>query len=316
MNINDLILRYIEYRKSLGEKFLTNSAYLKAFSKALGDKVNVKDVSSKNVADFLYGTGPVTSAWFAKYTALAGFYQYAVSRGFLNSSPMPVDIPKRPPAFVPYIYTRDELRLLFDTALTYQKNRSHVEPYMVRTLLLTLYSTGIRLSEALSLTMGNVNLPESVIKVEQTKFYKSRLVPFGSQFTKEIEAYLKWRKKQKFPQDLTAPFFYGRDSKPLNISTMENAFLRIRKKAGIQRTDNAKYQPRLHDLRHTFAVHRLMSWYQEDANVQLLLPALSVYMGHTYLSATSVYLTMTKDFLQEAGRRFENYARRGNARQT
>lgn len=222
-------------------------------------------------------------------------------------------IPKRPPAFVPYIYTRDELRLLFDTALTYQKNRSHIKPYMVRMLLLMLYSTGLRLNEALSLTMGNVSLTELIITVEQTKFYKSRLVPFGSQFAKEMEAYLKWRKKQKFPKDLTAPFFYGRDNKPLNSGTVEDIFLRIRNQAGIQRVDHARYQPRLHDLRHTFAVHRLMSWYQENADVQQVLPALSVYMGHTYLSATSVYLTMTKDLLQAAGRRFENYARRNHA---
>ncbi len=93
------------------------------------------------------------------------------------------------------------------------------------------------------------------------------------------------------------------------MSTVENAFVRIRQKAEIKRTDNARYQPRLHDLRHTFAVHRLMSWYQENADVQQLLPILSVYMGHTYLAATSIYLTMTNDLLQEAGKRFEKYAR-------
>lgn len=312
MKINDLIISYIEYRQSLGEKFRTNSTYLKAFSRAVGLQKEVKTVSSEEISCFLYGAGPVTSAWFAKYTALAGFYQYAVSRGLLDRSPMPMDMPKRPPAFLPYIYTRTELKLLFDTALTYQKNRSHIQPYMIRMLLLILYSTGLRLNEALSLTMKNVNLSELMITVEQTKFYKSRLVPFSSQLAKEIEAYLKWRKKQEFPRDPATPFFYGRDNKSLNSATVEDVFLRIRKKAGVQRTDNARYQPRLHDLRHTFAVHRLMSWYQENANVQQLLPTLSVYMGHTYLSATSVYLTMTKDLLQEAGRRFENYARRNN----
>lgn len=312
MKINDLIISYIEYRQSLGEKFRTNSTYLKSFSKAVGLQKEVKAVSSEEISCFLYGAGPVTSAWFAKYTALAGFYQYAVSRGFIDRSPMPMDMPKRPPAFLPYIYTRTELKLLFDTALTYQKNRSHIQPYMIRMLLLILYSTGLRLNEALSLTMKNINLSELIIEVEQAKFYKSRLVPFSSQLAKEMEAYLKWRKKQEFPQDSAAPFFYGRDNKSLNSATVEDIFLRIRKKAGIQRTDNARYQPRLHDLRHTFAVHRLMSWYQENANVQQLLPTLSVYMGHTYLSATSVYLTMTKDLLQEAGRRFENYARRNN----
>jgi site-specific recombinase XerD len=278
--------------------------------------MHIKQVSAEKVADFLYGTGPVTSAWFVKYTALAGFYQYAISRGFTDFSPMPVDMPKRPPAFVPYIYTRTELRQLFETALTYQKNRSHIEPYMIRMLLLMLYGTGLRLREALSLTMNNVNLPQSIITVEQTKFYKSRLVPFGSQFAQEIARYLKWKKKQKIPHDEMSPFFYGRDNKPLNISTVEGVFSRIRAKAGIQRTDSVRYQPRLHDLRHTFAVHRLTSWYRENADVQLLLPALSVYMGHTYLSATSVYLTMTKELLQEAGKRFENYARRNDVRQT
>lgn len=314
MKINDLIISYIEYRQALGEKFQTNSRYLKAFSKAVGGQRDIQTISSTEVSHFLYGTGPVTSAWFIKNTALAGFYQYAVSRGFLDHSPMPLDIPKRPPAFIPYIYTRAELKLLFKSALTYQKNRSYIQPCMVRMLLIILYSTGLRLSEALSLPLENIDLSELTIKVEETKFYKSRLVPFGSQLAKEIETYVRWRKKQKFPQDPTAPFFYGRDNKPLNSYTIEDIFVRIREKAGIHRIDNARYQPRLHDLRHTFAVHRLMSWYQENADVGQLLPVLSVYMGHTYLAATSAYLTMTKELLKEAGRRFENYARRSNAR--
>lgn len=309
MKLKPLILNYIAYRRSIGEKFRTNGDYLKAFSRSVGDNINIEDISAEMVAEFLYGNSPVTSAWFIKHTALLGFYEYAISRGFIDCSPLPINLPKRPPAFVPYIYTRTELRQLFKTALIYQKNRSHVEPYMVSKLLLILYTTGLRLNEALSLTMGNVNLSQSFIMVEQTKFYKSRLVPFGSQLAKEINDYLTWRKKKGFPQEKNAPFFYGRDDKPLNQSTVENAFLRIRQKAGIKRIDNARYQPRLHDLRHTFAVHRLMQWYQENADVQQLLPILSVYMGHTYLAATSVYLTMTNDLLQEAGKRFENYAR-------
>jgi integrase/recombinase XerD len=95
----------------------------------------------------------------------------------------------------------------------------------------------------------SIDLSGLTIKIEQAKFYKSRLVPFNSQLAKEIEVYIRWRKKQKFPQDLTAPFFYGRDNKPLNSATVEGIFLRIRKTAGIQRVDNARYQPRLHDLR-------------------------------------------------------------------
>lgn len=312
MKLKTLILNYISHRKSMGEKFRTNEFYLKAFSRCMGDDIKIEDVSIDMVAGFLYGNSPVTSAWFIKHTALSGFYEYAISRSFIDCSPLPTNLPKRPPAFVPYIYTCAELRQLFKAAFSYQKNRSHVEPYMVSKLLLILYATGIRLNEALSLTMGNVNLAQSFIVIEQTKFYKSRLVPFGSQLAKEIKDYLRWRKKKGFPEEKDAPLFYGRDDKPLNQNTIENAFSRIRQKAGIKRTDNARYQPRLHDLRHTFAVHRLMQWYQENADVQQLLPILSVYMGHTYLAATSVYLTMTNDLLQAAGKKFENYARGNN----
>ena len=98
----------------------------------------------------------------------------------------------------------------------------------------------------------------------------------------------------------------------MNLSTVEHVFKRIRKQAGVGRTDGARYQPRLHDLRHTFAVHRLTEWYREGADVQKLLPQLSVYLGHAYLAATSVYLSMTPELLHEAGERFEHYAWKGD----
>jgi integrase len=82
----------------------------------------------------------------------------------------------------------------------------------------------------------------------------------------------------------------------------------VRKQAGVERNDGASYQPRLHDLRHTFAVHRLTSWYREGADVQKLLPQLSVYLGHVCLSSTQVYLSMTPELLASASSRFERYA--------
>ena len=91
--------------------------------------------------------------------------------------------------------------------------------------------------------------------------------------------------------------------------TLEDAFQRLREHAGVRRSDGARYQPRLHDLRHTFAVHRLTEWYRQGADVQRLLHHLSVYLGHAHLAATQVYLTMTPELLQQAGTRFERYAR-------
>jgi site-specific recombinase XerD len=308
MKLKILIEQYIDYRKSLGEKFRTNSDYLRTFYRYVGEDVSVNRITIKKVNAFLYGNNKLTSTWFVKHTALLGFYTYATSRGYVKASPLPKILPKRPPNFVPYIYTKQELKLLLDTALTYKTKKGYIEPYVVRIILLLLYSTGLRISEVLNLLIEDVNLSETVITVNATKFYKARLVPFNQQLLKIINEYLGWRKKEIGKQYDKAPLFVSLKNQPINTKTIRSIFQRIRSKSGIKRTDNASYQPRIHDIRHSFAVHRLTSWYQENKDVQKLLPVLSTYMGHTYLGATSVYLKMTDDLLHEANLRFQQYA--------
>jgi integrase/recombinase XerD len=92
---------------------------------------------------------------------------------------------------------------------------------------------------------------------------------------------------------------------------VQRYFRQICERAGIRRGEGARWQPRLHDLRHTFAVHRLTSGYREGADVQTLLSHLCVYLGHTCLAATQVYLSMTPELLAEAGARFGRYAGTG-----
>ena len=107
------------------------------------------------------------------------------------------------------------------------------------------------------------------------------------------------------------PFFIGCTGHALAIPTVQRAFRGLREYAGIYRTDGARYQPRLHDLRHAAAVNRLIAWYRADADVQKLLPKLSTYLGHVNLCSTQKYLTMTPELLQEASIRFEKYALKG-----
>jgi integrase len=180
---------------------------------------------------------------------------------------------------------------------------------MIYSLLILLYGTGMRIGEALGLTMADVDLIQSVITIKKSKFNKSRLIPFGPQLAKVLQEYVKWRNIKGFPRNETDPFFFGRHGKPLNLCTTQMIFRRICDQAGITRTDGGRHQTRLHDLRHTFALHRLIHWYQKKCDVQQLLPLLSTYMGHTCLAATLVYLTMTGDLLKEAGKLFEEYAR-------
>ena len=93
----------------------------------------------------------------------------------------------------------------------------------------------------------------------------------------------------------------------LSIDVVRNAFERIRDLAGVKRTDGSRYQPRLHDLRHSFAVHRLTEWYRSGKDVNRLLNSLSAYLGHDHISNTSVYLSMTDDLLSEANNLFNAY---------
>lgn len=309
MKLKTLIQKYIAYGKILGKKFSTHERHLKAFGNFVGNNTNINDVSIEKITEFLYSNTEVTLLWFIKHSVLKGFYQYALGRGHITSSPLPTVLPKRPRLFVPYIYSRTELKDIFKAALTYQKRRSHVESFMVYSLLLVLYGTGMRIGEALSLTMADVDLNQAVIIVKEGKCYKSRLIPFGKQLLDVINAYVRWRNTKTFPRNETAPFFYGRNGKPLNLCTIQMIFRRICEKAAVKRTDGGRFQPRLHDLRHSFVVHRLIHWYQKNEDVQQLLPLLSTYMGHTCLSATSVYLTMTGDLLKVAGKRFEEYVR-------
>ncbi len=123
--------------------------------------------------------------------------------------------------------------------------------------------------------------------------------------------YARARRDAGHSELLESPFFVGRRGSHLTIHMVQQSFRQLRRYAGIHRSDDARYQPRLHDFRHAFAGNRLVSWYKSGADVQRLLPKLSAYLGHVSLSSTQRYLTMTPALLQEACRRFEQYAMRG-----
>ena len=109
MKLQVICERYAAFRKTLGERFGTNGSQLKAFCRAMGPNTDIADVSPEKVNSFLVGKGPLTTSWYVRHNALLGFYRYAISRGLVATSPLPLAIPKQPPAFQPYIYSPVEL---------------------------------------------------------------------------------------------------------------------------------------------------------------------------------------------------------------
>jgi integrase/recombinase XerD len=300
--------QYGAFRRTLGEKFEVNGRQLKAFCRFTGPGTTIADVSSDKVNVFLAGSGPLTASWHVRYNALRGFYRYAVSRGLVATSPLPDVVPKRPPAFQPYIYSQAELKRLLNSIDSCRRRRSDIGSPLLRCLFLLMYGAALRISEVLSLTVGDVDLANRVLTIRDSKFFKTRLVPIGPNTGQLLGEHAKRRAGLAPSIRPDHPFFLDRNAKPVPVHKLERAFKQIREHAGLHREGGSRCQPRLHDLRHTSAIHRLTMWYREGENVQKLLPHLSVYMGHTHLAATQVYLTMTPELLREASIRFERYA--------
>ncbi len=311
LNLSDLVERYISYRQSLGERFYSNAFILRAFARSLGSQGKVGDVRAEQITAFLNGTGSLTNTWHYKYGALNGFYNFAKSRGHVTEVPLPTKRPKRLPPFVPYIYSREELRRLLDATGDYQRGESSLAPFTFRTILLLLYGTGLRDGEVVRLNQADVDLDNSLLTIRHSKFHKSRLVPFGPRVSQSLTEYAASRTAPVTKSGEDVPFFTTCKGTRVILNTLQSHFRRVRARSGVQRSDGASYQPRLHDLRHTFAVHRLTSWYQQGMDVQKLVYQLSVYLGHAHLADTQVYLSMTPDLLREANARFEFYAKTG-----
>ena len=304
MKLQRLIEQYISFQRSLGSAFIRDTETLRAFCRAHGPRADIADVRVRHVDAFLGKARPVTKTWFNKLSCLRCFFRYAVSRDHITTAPLPTVMPKHPPVFVPYIFTREELRRLLQVIESHPQGRSILEPATIRTTMLVYYGAGLRLREATNLTRTDVDLSRSILTIRNTKFGKTRLVPVGPQLSRVLVQYDRTRPRGR-PADF--PFFATQMGGPVRPWRLEPTFRLLCDRAGIRRTDTCQ-QPRIHDLRHTFAVHRLTSWYEQGANVQRLLHHLSVYLGHVHLQATQVYLSMTPELLREAGHRFEHYA--------
>jgi integrase len=266
-------------------------------------KASVGQVKSPDVRAYLDGHGPLTETWPQKWYILRGFYAYAITRGMVRRSPLPVRAPKVVSTFTPYIYSEEELRKLLG-AIIPELTRS-LSPQTMRTLLLLLYGAGLRLSEALNLQDEHVDLKGRILEVQRSKFFKSRLVPIGPKLTEVLSDYAQHRPPSRGTHRC---FLRTKTGCRLECSTVGKVFRAVRQAAGVKRTDGSRYQPRLHDLRHSRATHCLVAWYRQGEDVQALLPQLSAYLGHAEVVDTQRYLTITPELRQRAGERFAHYA--------
>ena len=309
MTLREAVDRYVAWQRDHGAKFRSSAETLDTFCRRIGADRACDSVGEDEVRRFLAGKAGLTRTRAVKYGTLAGFYRFALSRGHVSRIPMPArEAEPRPPQVAPsFIFTHEELRRLFKAAGGGRRRCPKLDAETFRTFLLLLYGAGLRSGEARRLTLADVDLDSAVLAVNDTKFYKSRLVPVGADLLGVLRGYATIRARRPRIEGTQSTFLACRDGSPLSKGIVGNAFHATLRAAGIDKSKPGCRAACLHSLRHTFATHRLASWYRQEVDVQRLLPALSTYLGHSSVAATQVYIAMTPELLDEASRRFERY---------
>lgn len=216
--------------------------------------------------------------------------------------------PSPPPPFVPYIYSRAEIVALLKAARKLNPSvRSPIRPQMMYFLILLLYTTGMRLGEALRLQLRDIDWNNLVLHIRQTKFFKSRFIPLSASTMRELKQYIHLRERAGAPTNPESPLLQNpRQERPYSHSTVQCTFRCMLREIGLKPSRGVR-GPRIHDLRATFAVHRIEEWYRQGEDVQSKLGLLSTYLGHVGIASTQRYLPMTTELLGQASRRFNKH---------
>jgi integrase len=241
---------------------------------------------------------PATSIAPRRMTITRGFARYLAGIDARTEVPPAGLIAGRHRWRPPYIYAPDDIEALMAQArqLTPMPAATH------ETLVGLLAVTGMRIGEAIRLDRADIDWTSAVLTIRESKFGKTRMVPVQDSTLLSLERYARVRDRL-CPRTATAGFFVSTAGTRLIYACVGQVFRRLRDRAGIG--TGADHPPRLHDLRHTFAVRALLSWYQAGDDVEARLPILSTYLGHRDPRSTYWYLSAAPELLALAAQQLE-----------
>lgn len=297
---------FMELRHAAGRKQTRDHKILRYLDRFLTTELRPGQAITRDVVD-KWVAGMAHLAVGTRINRLSMMRQFCAYQGHFDPRTCMVHrifFPDRT-RVAPHIYSARDVRNIMAAAMELGPLRG-LRPDAVATLIGLLYATGLRIGEALNLTLADVDLRRRLLTVRETKFNKSRHVPVSSPTARHLRAFLLKRKRKGFSQDPDARVFVTRTGRAYGQAGIYTIFLEITRKLGL-RGPKGQPGPRLHDFRHTFAVNRLLAWYRGGENVQAKLPLLSTYLGHTSITCTEVYLHATAELLESVGKRFHDH---------
>ena len=293
------IEQFIEMKRALGFKYSTGSVILHQIDRLAEQREETATGIAKEFATIWGKKRPHESDTYRynRIRTLAQFSSYLLDLGIKSYIPKLPHYPKN--TFIPYIFTRNEINAVFkacDSLILETINPASVI-FCMPVLLRLLYATGLRISEALILKDEDVNLNEGFIQVKDSKNEKERVIPISKSLASVCRDYLKYRDHLPLGEIKSGYFFVKLNGDKCGPS-VRSWFKTCLKKANITGF-KGKQAPRIHDLRHTFAVTALANMAESGIDLYASLPVLSTYLGHQSLEATNHYVRLTANMYPE-----------------
>ena len=294
---------YIELKRAVGYKFDTEESNLERFDRFMLQKYPEATALTKGIvldwcnkktyearANQLSRASLIRQ--FGKYLDSIGIEAYLIPKGYY---------PKEE-KYIPYIYSRDELARFFAETDKCQYCYECPHRHLIMPLLFRMiYTCGLRLSEARLLKVADVDLENGILTIHQSKKDNSRLVPLSDSLAERCRAF---SKKVHFYPVAAHYYFPGLEDKPMTMGNVYKNFRRFLWRAKISH-GGWGHGPRIHDFRHSFAVHCLKKWTEQGKDLTAYLPVLKTYLGHDSFTETVYYLRLTADMFPDILQKLE-----------
>lgn len=296
--------RFVELKRASGATYNGPAGTLRQFDRYLSKHARrPADVDAQLVGDYVVSTSHLTPRSRTNIVSVVWpALEYAIQHG-APCEPIPLRPAfRRTPACVPVIFSDSQIVQLL-TAARKLPLKDRLAPHTYATLFGLLTATGIRVGEARKIELRDLQPPRATLLIREGKFRKSRLLPLHESTIAALNRYLWRRRKAGMPCGPESPLFPNQRGHILVYETIRQTFHHLCESTGIF-AETGRY-PRIHDLRHSFAVRNVIVWYRAGIDVNTRLRALSTYMGHVSVEKTLVYLRPHEALLVEAARRFE-----------
>ncbi len=303
--------RFVEHRRALGRKYISEDHELRLLAR-FAEAHGIRDLDQLTAVSLETFLGSRPRRRPRSFNHLLGvircFLDWAVIQELLALSPLEVRRRRVTAGRLPFIFDVVQARRLLAAASALPDNsRAQQRGPTYRVIFGLCYGLGLRAGEVCGLRLGDVDSDRSLLVVRGGKFGKSRLVPYGPRIAELLGGQVKRRRTASPESDANAPLFTFDGRRCMHPGTASQVFHTLVRTLGLTTPDGVS-PPRLHDLRHSFAVGCLLRWYGEGSDPASKLNQLSTFMGHVDPTSTAVYLSITPGLLSQANRRFEAFA--------